>query len=1082
MSARTALRSWLSTDRTSPARRPRTRPPGLAIEPLECRTVPTAMTYTVLNTLDSGSGSFRQAILDANANPGADAIVFTIPGGGVQTIQPLSQLPPITDPVVIDGYTQPGSMKNTNGPGLGDNAVLRIELDGSLAGAGSSGLVVTAGNSTVSGLVINRFDASGILLSTNGDDTIAGNFIGTNPAGLIAAGNGQDGVAISTANNNKIGGMSPDARNVISGNLGTGIDLQPSSGNVVLGNFIGTDVTGKIALSTAAGFRSGVFIFGGNNNTIGGTTPAARNLISGNQGFRAGVEINTIGVGNNQVLGNYIGTDVTGCFAVPNGTGVDAAAGPSSTPTLVGGNLISGNSNTGVYLIHGVARGNLIGTDVNGTKAVANGRGVFLNSDSILGGTTPGAHNVVSGNTNEGVFVANGGNTVQGNYIGTDITGMAPLGNAGGGGGVYLVSGNNDLIGGSTPGAGNVIANNSYRDVFVSGSSGKVTIQGNYIGTDKTGTVPMGDPNSGYAVHLDHASNVTLGGTASSAGNVIGGRRTGVGINGADSFNNVVQGNSIGVGADGVTPVSNGYGVYLTGGAFGNMIGGTAAGAGNMIADNRWAGVLLDQAGLPAPTGNPILGNRICNTSPGYDDPLVLGIDLNRTPSGQGVDGPNPNDIGDADTGCNGLQNYPYLSSVANGLGTTTVAGSLNSTPNSMFRVEFFANSTVKANGYSEGEIYLGFATVTTDAGGNVSFSVPLSSGSTAGKYLTATATNLATGDTSEFSKAVVVRPLPTAAVTGPSVGVRGQPLSFTLTAAGSVGPYTFCVDWDGNGTVDQTVTGPSGTTLPHAYIDTGSYTVRVTAADGDGFTSPVASAAVAIQVALLEPDPICPGQQSLFVGGTTGDDHIVISPAAGGAVQVQANGMSVGAFAPTGRVVVYAQAGDDDVQVAGGITLPAWLYGGDGNDRLKGGSGTNVLTGGGGDDLLVGGNNRDVLIGGAGADRLVGNAEDDILDAGLTVFDTDESALSALLCAWTDTGRTYQQRVDAIALTGVGPGNAVRLNVSTVFDDGAADVLTGTSGSDWFFANVAGGGVKDKITDLSASEFFTDLEFIYGP
>jgi Ca2+-binding RTX toxin-like protein len=156
------------------------------------------------------------------------------------------------------------------------------------------------------------------------------------------------------------------------------------------------------------------------------------------------------------------------------------------------------------------------------------------------------------------------------------------------------------------------------------------------------------------------------------------------------------------------------------------------------------------------------------------------------------------------------------------------------------------------------------------------------------------------------------------------------------------------------------------------------------------------------------------------------------------------------------------------------------WLYGDGGNDRLKGGPGNNVLLGGDGDDLLVGGSNRDILIGGRGADRLAGNAEDDILIAGYTLFDADEAALAVILGVWVDPTQSYQQRVAALTTTGVGANQAVKLNASTV-SDGAQDVLTGTSGQDWFLANVSGGGVLDKLTDLSAAEFATDLAFING-
>src|SRR5205823_11639035 len=109
----------------------------------------------------------------------------------------------------------------------------------------------------------------------------------------------------------------------------------------------------------------------------------------------------------------------------------------------------------------------------------------------------------------------------------------------------------------------------------------------------------------------------------------------------------------------------------------------------------------------------------------------------------------------------------------------------------------------------------------------------------------------------------------------------------------------------------------------------------------------------------------------------------------------------TLGTYSPTGHIVAYGNAGDDDIQVAGAISLPAWLYGGDGNDRLKGGNGNNVLVGGAGDDLLVGGSGRDLLIGGGGADRMIGNGGDDILLGGTTAYDFNHAALCAIMAEW---------------------------------------------------------------------------------
>ena len=178
-----------------------------------------AASFTVTNTNDSGPGSLRQTILDANANPGPDTIDFNIPGAGPHSIQPASALPTITDPVIIDGYTQPGASPNSNGPGLGLNTVLKIELDGSNAGANVTGLTITAGGSTVRGVVINRFNGNGILLETNGGNLIEGNFIGVDVTGSGGMGNTLTGVRLNGAPSNTIGGTTPGAGNVISGNV-----------------------------------------------------------------------------------------------------------------------------------------------------------------------------------------------------------------------------------------------------------------------------------------------------------------------------------------------------------------------------------------------------------------------------------------------------------------------------------------------------------------------------------------------------------------------------------------------------------------------------------------------------------------------------------------------------------------------------------------------------------------------------------------------------------------------------------------------------------------------------------------------
>ena len=298
---------------------------------------PGPVTFTVDSTADAvdatpgdgacddgtGSCTLRAAITEANVHVGKDTIAFDIPGPGPHSIQPLSGLPTITDPVIIDGYTQPGASPNTNGPGLGLNTVLKIELDGSGAGSGVAGLDIAAGNSTVRGLVINRFSGNGIVLDTSGGNVVEGDFIGTDVTGTAALSNSQ-GIIISGASTNTIGGTTAEARNVISGNDGPGVLIRGSgsTGNLVQGNYIGTDVNGTIDLGNSS---HGVTIeSGASNNAIGGATPGARNVISANGAH--GVVIGGPSTGNS-VQGNSIfsngalGIDLGNDGVTPNDTG-----------------------------------------------------------------------------------------------------------------------------------------------------------------------------------------------------------------------------------------------------------------------------------------------------------------------------------------------------------------------------------------------------------------------------------------------------------------------------------------------------------------------------------------------------------------------------------------------------------------------------------------------------------------------------------------------------------------------------------------------------------------------------------------
>jgi Ca2+-binding RTX toxin-like protein len=295
----------------------------------------------------------------------------------------------------------------------------------------------------------------------------------------------------------------------------------------------------------------------------------------------------------------------------------------------------------------------------------------------------------------------------------------------------------------------------------------------------------------------------------------------------------------------------------------------------------------------------------------------------------------------------------------------------------------------------------------------------------------------------------------PMAGIGSPTAGVPFQPLAYTLTAidpstADQNAGFTFDIDW-GDGTGEQW-TAPSGLGLVHAYSATGTYTIAATATDKDHGTSQTVGHVVTITNSLHQGG-------NLLVGGTNAADAITLGPG-------DVSGI-------TGTVTIYAGGGDDNIQIAGSISTPVWIYGGPGDDRLKGGAGDDVLIGGEGDDLLVGGSGRDLIIGGEGADRIVGNADDDILVAGTLSVPNIDSALAAIMAEWTSS-HSYSVRVASLQ-------SANLLTDSTVRDDNAVDVLTGSAGQDWFLLNLDGdhNSVRDKAADLSANEFATDIDWI---
>jgi hypothetical protein len=368
-----------------------------------------AVTYTVTTTADSGAGTLRQAILDANANAGADTIQFNIVGSGVHTIAPVTKLPNITEAVTINGYSQPGASANTSAPNQGSNAVILIELNGqNLAGFDGQGLDITSTGVTIRGLAINRCQNSAIRAgSPSNGMVIAGNFLGTDPSGSSRPGAQNHGVELNGVSGPVIGGGNPADRNVIAGNDAADILLDAFGGSnaVIQGNLIGLNAAGTAAVEGQFPER-GIYVRIGTGMTIGGTTPALRNVIAGRRNGAI-------------VLGYTVGSTAA----------------------------------------QATIQGNYIGTDVTGTQPIPNSSALVLNSvNNVVGGSAAGAGNVIASSVNYAITGEGGSNEViQGNFIGTDASATLDLGNQDGG---IIIGGSNWTIGGEGVGEGNVIAHN----------------------------------------------------------------------------------------------------------------------------------------------------------------------------------------------------------------------------------------------------------------------------------------------------------------------------------------------------------------------------------------------------------------------------------------------------------------------------------------------------------------------------------------------------------------------------------------------------------------------------------------------
>jgi parallel beta-helix repeat protein len=505
----------------------------LAVQPISNRHG-IAGTCVVTSTADSGPGALRECLENAISG---DTITFdpgVFPPESPATITLQDNLPMIRcGNLTIDG-SQAGVIldgrqiqNECGGSGLNiasDNNIIRglqflhFSNSGIWLDPGAENNTIGGDRTIGSGpmgqgnLISGNFIGINIVGSGTMSNTIVGNLIGTDVTGLHAFGNQGSGVQISHASSNRIGGTSVGERNIISASEGPGISMYCASGNVVLDNYIGTDVNGTVDLGN--GVYGVTMEQGSSHNVVKG------NLVSGNE--LTGVMISDWGSSCNTVVGNLIGTDAIGTQPLGNGgSGVAVGFAAASSNRIGGtspgeGNVISGNAK-GVEL-HGRAAGNLIlgnliGVNISGTEAISNGQGVFVvddSSHSFIGGTTPAERNIISGNRWDGINLMPAERIfVLGNYIGTDASGTTILGNGASG------------VGGAAKHStiqGNLISGNEEAGVRIHEGSPFIHLRANRIGVAADGSSPL--PNGMNGVNIWAPSNM-VGGPYPEDGNVI---------------------------------------------------------------------------------------------------------------------------------------------------------------------------------------------------------------------------------------------------------------------------------------------------------------------------------------------------------------------------------------------------------------------------------------------------------------------------------------------------------------------------------------------------------------------------------
>ncbi len=671
-------------------------------------------TFTVTNTLNAGVGSLRQAILDANLTVAVDTIEFSAAMLGVNpTISLTTALPVLTQEVIIDGstgwtfgtdmVTVDGSgiaglplgfnfaTANTTGseihglvirgfngailtnaaaneitirdnviidnenpqPGGGIGIVLLsdrnevydnyigVDMDGDTIVANEHGIFMTFGatdndiyDNVISGNIVAGITGTSIFnLPSPTANRIYDNTIGLNAAGDTARANGV-GISLSvSANDHEI------YDNVISGNTGSGVVVNGTTGTIFTGNTIGLNVAGDTVIGNGI---HGIDFVNADSNTVGGLGVGDMNVISGN--VSQGIHFS--GSSLNVVQGNYIGTDITG--ALDRGNGANGVLLESSSNTnRVEDNVISGNTLSGVEVDGSTANtltGNLIGLNAAGTAALGNSlHGVsFVSADSnTIGGLLVGDRNVISGNFRHGVlFTGSSTNTLQGNYIGTDSTGMVDLGNR-----LHGL----DLSGSSQTNTidSNVISGNDRHGIRIRQNSDANEMSRNIIGLNADESGALGNSRFGITINQNSTNGNIVGDQSDpTMGNVISGNGWwGIRLNQSDF--NEIYGNSIGTNSAATMTFANGDGgIRLQNGANDSIIGlfddgGTVKGVANTISGNAGPGIQIDGGSRTRIGGNYIgttaaVAAGFGNTDYGI---LISGTSADNTIGGDRVDG-----------------------------------------------------------------------------------------------------------------------------------------------------------------------------------------------------------------------------------------------------------------------------------------------------------------------------------------------------------------------------------------------------------------------------------------------------------